>query len=56
MVDLRDSQGRRWQISIGSEHAICDEQEVMNPTRLKSMPDPIVCGLTTDWLSSQGRR
>ena len=30
MVDLRDSQGRRWQISIGSEHAICDEQEVMN--------------------------
>ena len=30
MVDLSDSQGRRWQIAIGSEHAICDEQEVAN--------------------------
>ena len=31
MVDLRDAQGRRWQISIGSGHAMCDEQEVTNP-------------------------
>ena len=30
MVDLRDSQGRRWQIAMGSEHALCDEQEVAN--------------------------
>ena len=31
MVDLRDSQGRRWQIAIGSEQAVCDEKEVENP-------------------------
>ena len=30
MVDLRDSFGRHWQIAIGSEHALCDEQEVVN--------------------------
>ena len=30
MVDLRDSLGRRWQIAIGSEHALCDEQQVVN--------------------------
>jgi len=30
MVDLRDSLGRRWQIAIGSDHALCDEQEVVN--------------------------
>ncbi len=30
MVDLRDSLGRHWQIAIGSEHALCDEQEVVN--------------------------
>ena len=30
MVDLRDSLGRRWQIAIDSEYALCDEQEVVN--------------------------
>ena len=35
MVDLRDSFGRRWQIAIGSEHALCDEQEVFNEHRFE---------------------
>ncbi len=30
MVDLRDSSGRHWQITIGSTEAICDEESVSN--------------------------
>ena len=30
MVDLRDSSGRRWQITIGSTEAICDDEVVLN--------------------------
>lgn len=30
MVDLRDSQGRRWQITIGSSEATCDDENVPN--------------------------
>ena len=30
MVDLRDSSGRHWQITIGSAEAICDEEGVPN--------------------------
>ena len=30
MVDLRDNQGRRWQITIGSAEAICDDESVPN--------------------------
>ncbi|MEE2758835.1 MAG: acetyl-CoA carboxylase biotin carboxyl carrier protein subunit [Candidatus Thermoplasmatota archaeon] len=30
MVDLRDSEGRLWEINIGSEHALCDQEEVIN--------------------------
>ncbi|MDE0573989.1 MAG: acetyl-CoA carboxylase biotin carboxyl carrier protein subunit [Candidatus Poseidoniales archaeon] len=30
MVDLRDSSGRHWQITIGSADAICDDEVVPN--------------------------
>ena len=30
MVDLRDNQGRRWQIAIGSNEANCDDEVVPN--------------------------
>jgi len=30
MVDLRDSSGRRWQITIGSADAFCDDKVVPN--------------------------
>ncbi len=30
MVDLRDKQGRRWQITIGSSEATCDDEIVTN--------------------------
>ena len=30
MVDLRDSSGRRWQITIGSAEAVCDDESVPN--------------------------
>jgi len=30
MVDLRDSSGRRWQITIGLAEAICDDEVVSN--------------------------
>ena len=30
MVDLRDSSGCRWQITIGSPEAICDDEAVLN--------------------------
>ena len=30
MVELRDSSGRRWQITIGSAEAFCDDESVPN--------------------------
>ena len=30
MVDLRDSEGRHWQITIGSADALCDDELVLN--------------------------
>ena len=30
MVDLRDNQSRRWQITIGSSEATCDDENVSN--------------------------
>ena len=30
MVDLRDSNGRHWQITIGSDEAICDGENLSN--------------------------
>ena len=30
MVDIRDKQGRQWQITIGSSEATCDDQNISN--------------------------